>query len=308
MRPPCELVQREFLPVVRSKMARNLSENGLSQTEIANVMEITQAAVSKYLKQPISTDLPESAFDSLVSSLVREAASMPANSDSLVKELCSACMSLRIGSHICDLHQDRVPSLKEAGCQICPELLGGADVGLAGQAAVLRDMIDAIGFIESISGFEFVIPQVRANLVACDESADSISEVAGVPGRILLVDGKARAHANPQFGASRHTAQILLWAKDQYKNIRSCLCLSGQPPVVEAARTVGFEITELHTASKDVDSIIDAVDEIKARRRADTSNPAIHVPGGVGVEPILYLFGSSALDLGIQCGKIIESL
>ncbi|MHA1960095.1 MAG: thiamine-phosphate synthase family protein [Candidatus Thorarchaeota archaeon] len=306
MRPPCELVQREFLPAVRSRLAKRLSEEGQSQTEIADVMEITQAAVSKYLSQHSSTSIPEETLDSLVSVLAKGILSTPIRRDRLVKEVCSACMSLRIGSHVCVLHQERVPSLKQVRCQICSELLGGADVNLVGRATVLQDLMDAIGFIETISGFDRVIPQVRANLVACDEAANTVSEVAGFPGRILLIEGQARAHANPQFGASRHTARLLLWAKHRYRRVRACLCLSGGYRIVKAAKSVGFKITELAEASTDVEFIIRAMEEVKTRQRATPKYPAIHVPGGIGVEPILYLFGSSASDLGFQCGKIVD--
>ena len=54
MRPPCEIVQRDFLKAVRTFVARSLRDEGFSQTEIASKMDLTQAAVSKYLNQPIT--------------------------------------------------------------------------------------------------------------------------------------------------------------------------------------------------------------------------------------------------------------
>lgn len=49
MRLPCERVVNEVLPAVRSLIAKDLQEKGYSQTEIAELLHITQPAVSQYL-------------------------------------------------------------------------------------------------------------------------------------------------------------------------------------------------------------------------------------------------------------------
>lgn len=49
MRLFCETVVNEVLPAVRSILAQELAERGYSQTEIADMMGVTQPAVSQYL-------------------------------------------------------------------------------------------------------------------------------------------------------------------------------------------------------------------------------------------------------------------
>lgn len=49
MRLPCERVVNEALPAVRSMLANELQAKGYSQTEIADLLNITQPAVSQYL-------------------------------------------------------------------------------------------------------------------------------------------------------------------------------------------------------------------------------------------------------------------
>jgi predicted transcriptional regulator len=51
MRLPCERVVNEVLPAVRSLIAKDLQEKGYSQTEIADLLHITQPAVSQYLNK-----------------------------------------------------------------------------------------------------------------------------------------------------------------------------------------------------------------------------------------------------------------
>lgn len=49
MRLPCERVVNDALPIVRSLLARDLKDKGYSQTEIADLLDVTQPAVSQYL-------------------------------------------------------------------------------------------------------------------------------------------------------------------------------------------------------------------------------------------------------------------
>ncbi len=49
MRLPCERVVNDVLPAVRSLVAKELRSKGYSQTEIAELLNLTQPAVSQYL-------------------------------------------------------------------------------------------------------------------------------------------------------------------------------------------------------------------------------------------------------------------
>ncbi|MCJ7818013.1 MAG: hypothetical protein MUP60_04115, partial [Candidatus Thorarchaeota archaeon] len=183
MRPPCEIVQRDFLRAVRTSVARALSEKGYSQTKIASHMDLTQAAVSKYLSQPIVEMTLASEIGILTSKLTEMIVSGDANADILVREICSSCMNSRLGSTLCEMHQKKVPSLKSTNCQICAELLGGSDTELSKRAIVIGDLLDALRIIESSESFVNIVPQIRANIVACDDTSESIKDVAGIPGR-----------------------------------------------------------------------------------------------------------------------------
>lgn len=306
MRPPCETVQREFLPSLRARIAHELKQAGLPQSEIATRMDLTQAAVSKYLAQPNDKLILSNEAKQAIPNLIQLLTSPILVHDKIVMEICSACMKSRLGSSVCKLHKQRVPSLKEVDCQICGQLLGGQNKDLTHRSQVITDMQEAIHQLESCSTFKYVMPQVRANLVSAESSAKSLDEVVGIPGRITLVDGKARA-LSPQFGASKHTAQLLLYAKDQWPNVRACLCISGNPEVVKAAITSGFKIAAVEHSTNDANEIINAV---KGKNKQGTRNKshAIHVPGGIGVEPILYLFGNSATELSNACIRLSEKL
>ncbi|NHJ14823.1 MAG: hypothetical protein EAX95_14175 [Candidatus Thorarchaeota archaeon] len=312
MRPPCELVQREFLPLVRASLAKRMSQEGISQIDIARKMNITQAAVSKYLRQPLEPSALSKEAEVLSESLRRLIVEDDEGSDALVKKICSVCMISRIGSSICDLHRERVPSLGETSCRICTDLLGRAEPLFTERAAILQDIEEAMAILSETPRFAEIVPQVRANLVACTADAKSLSEVAGIPGRITVVGGRARSAELPQFGASTHTATLLLWAKKALPDTKACLCISGTDVVVAGAekviRPLKTEVIRISQSGGDAQSISKAIEVQMKGKYPSTSQLAIHIPGGIGIEPILYIFGASAVDLARLAEKISDAI
>ena len=308
MRPPCEIVQKQYLQSLRIALAHELRERGLSQGDISRRMSITQPAVNKYLGMTLGDGPVSTTTKKLASNLTKRMLDSSARDDELVKEICRTCMKLRIGSHICQLHRKNVPSLGDLNCQICAGLLGGQELDFTRKAAVISDMQDALRLIESSSTFPKIIPQVRANLVACDDTASSAIDVAGVPGRITLVGGQARALMGPQFGTSKHTATLLLWAKAMWSNVRACICISGTELVVKSANNQKIKIYQTSSPASNVERIIKLGKDAVGKQKSKSKFVALHVPGGIGVEPILYIFGPNAIALSKICIKLSERI
>jgi predicted fused transcriptional regulator/phosphomethylpyrimidine kinase/predicted transcriptional regulator len=308
VRPPCEIVQRDFLPVVRTLVARGLKNAGFSQTEIALKMDLTQAAVSKYLNTKLSETRMSNECESLALRLTEMIKTGEVESDRIVHEVCSVCMRSRIGSTLCEMHKDKVHSLHVANCQICSQLLGGQDEALSERASVIGDILEALKIIEDSDSFEVIVPQVRANFVVCNDFAETYKEVVGVPGRITIVDGRVRALVSPQFGASQHTALLLLQAKQTWLGVRACLCVSGRENVVKSAGKSGFKILFMEDPESDASKIAKSLSRTNHLPGPKTAFPAIHIPGGYGIEPILYLFGPSAVELAQRSIRLSDVL
>ena len=297
MRPPCELVQKEYLPNLRSNLAMRLHKSGQSQIEIARRMNITQAAVSKYLSQGAKGGALKKHIDLLSENLMNMMLSEAPQQDMMVKEICRTCMYLRIGSTICKKHRESVPVLGDVKCQICTDLLAGEETEFTSRGMILRDLQEALVQISNTQEFSRFIPQVRSNLVACGEDATTYMDVAGVPGRITLVNGRAVALTAPQFGASQHTAGLLLWARSHWPSIQACLGISGAAEITKAAEANAWKLITLPTPATEHSAISDAAQKHAKSMKKSLQYVALHVPGGIGVEPILYLFGPSAVGL-----------
>lgn len=98
MRLLCETVVNDILPAVRSLIAKELQERGYTQTEIADVLDITQPAVSQYLSaargkkvQRIEQD-PESYenVEELVNLLLQDE-----TDENLSRAFCDTCRTIR---------------------------------------------------------------------------------------------------------------------------------------------------------------------------------------------------------------------
>ena len=271
-------------------------------------MDMTQAAVSKYISQPITKTKLAVDINHLSQKLTEMMKSDDCGADQIVREICSACMHSRLGSTLCEIHQDKVPTLKAANCQVCSQLLGGRDDDLAERALVMGDILEALRIIEQSESFVVIVPQVRANFVACNDLAQTYKDVAGVPGRITIIDGRARALISPQFGASQHTAELLLFAKMIWPRVRACLCVSGLKPVVKAAAKSGFNVISMKDPESSSTKIIESLKSMIQLPGPRTLYPAIHVPGGFGVEPILYLFGPDAKELSERSIRLSDAV
>ena len=70
MRPQCELMIMDVLPAVRSILAERLKEKGFKQGEIAELLGITQPAVSQYLKKARGRSIESLKRDKKVMSII----------------------------------------------------------------------------------------------------------------------------------------------------------------------------------------------------------------------------------------------
>ncbi|MCW4051581.1 MAG: transcriptional regulator, partial [Candidatus Bathyarchaeota archaeon] len=93
MNLPCEIAVKSVVPAIRALLARELVENyKLKQTEAAELLAITQTAVSKYTHHVRGSILPIEKEDEVRKRIIETAASV-ANGD-----LNYAALSLQICS------------------------------------------------------------------------------------------------------------------------------------------------------------------------------------------------------------------
>ena len=118
MRPYCEVVVKELLPALRSVLAKEMLDAGLKQDKIAEKLQLTQPAVSHYIKQARGKQVQLLIENEKIHEQLKRLAHELINEDKQDKlAFCGVCRNARGTGMLCQFE----PKMLEA-CRIC--LLG----------------------------------------------------------------------------------------------------------------------------------------------------------------------------------------
>ncbi|SDK27466.1 thiamine-phosphate synthase family protein [Natronorubrum texcoconense] len=294
-----EIVVDEFLPTVRSLLAGALRDRGLTQSEVADVLGISQSAVSKYAHGDVATN-DRIADDERVEALVDELADGLAAGDTtpvqalieievLVRELETG------GDLLAQLHEDTVPELADHGSSF---RVHDPESDLRTSERVLSSLRRGLRILENASGFATLIPAVGSNLVACIPDAEDVDDVAGVPGRIFDVKGKATVPSDPEFGVSEHVASVLLAARDHGADVSAAINIRYDPKLLAELTERGHVTAEFEEGSDIVSSVGAAIED-------EPEATVLYQTGAMGIEPLIYVLGSDAESVADTARSLI---
>ena len=292
MRPPCELVVKNLLPRLRAYLVKVLvEEKGWSLARAAKALGISTTAAAKYRR------LLEEEWE--LDAELRRAAERIARSlgspRELIETACLLCYSLRVSGALCRLHAEVVRGLE--GCRLCakvPKLVAER------RENVLLNLEEALKRADALA---HMIPEVRTNIAMAAEGASSIMDIAAFPGRLTAIRGRLVAFSPPEFGASKHLASILLEAMRLNPKVRGITCIKFTGRVLEAARLLGMNCV---VAERGEEEGIGPL--ITALKKAGQVPDILVDPGAPGVEPVVYVFGESAVDAVEKATKIVRTV
>jgi len=275
-----------WLTRLHMQLARELRGQGWSQMNIAAMLGTTQSTISRQYQKPVQ-ELPGSADELIV--------------DGWAKEIAGGLLSVGQNEEL--LRQRFIVEFQFTGNQVLrfDKTLTGLDLEVdQNELALIRRLEWAIGRLDPRIVLP-VLPNVGMNIAACLNSASSASEVAAIPGKITAVEGELRTHSKPQFGSSKHLAEMLL--ETRKSDATKAAIINIRPPgdfegtdidaVQEACNQLGWELADAdRTGLEDSNSTIDVILDI----------------GDFGWEPSLYVVGSSPLDVVDRCHTLIKTL
>ena len=175
---------------------------------------------------------------------------------------------------------------------------------------VLGNVVAGLTLLEKSEAFAAHIPEVRSNLVMALADAKGPDEVAGIPGRITSVQGKARAAALPALGASRNTARIILSAQRELPFLRAAIELKYASESVAVLEGMGLEpqsLEEVFDETLDPEAKLTLAGRIY--RRAYSEKHGICVPyttGGYSREGAIIVLGKTAVKVASKAIEIAE--
>ena len=283
-----ELVVEEFLPTFRSLLAEQLRERGLTQSEVADLLGISQSAVSKYVHGDVERNPRLVESEQLRDLVDRLAEGLAAGSMTPTEALVEAEVCIRElerGGMLADLHSEAVPGLDDYGADFA---VHDPDSRLRAAGRVRSSVRRGLRILENTSGFAPLIPAVGSNLVEALPDATSIEDVAAVPGRILDVSGQATVPGDPEFGVSQHVASVLLAARDAGSEANAALNIAYDEVTVATLADDGLTVVEF-------DPEADLADGIAAALADQPNADVLYQTGGMGIEPIVYLLAPDAV-------------
>ncbi len=279
-----EIVVEVFLPTYRSLLAERLEEKGLTQSEIAEQLGVSQSAVSKYVHGEVERH-PRIADDERITGLVdRIAEGLAEGTMTRVQALVETevlVRELQADDVLAELHGEAVPALRKY-----PDAHSIYDPsgGIQAREQVLADLRRALGRLERTGGIAGYLPQVGSNLVYALEDAETIDDVAAVPGRILDIKGRAMAPTGPEFGASDFVATVLLAARRGGSDHRAALNVTFDPDLMHWLEAEGYRSVEVEPEA-DLEAAVEA-----AIQRTPEAAVLYH-RAGTGIEANVYLLG-----------------
>ena len=288
---PHDLVSELVIPELRGLLAHKLSERGFGQLRISKLLGISQPMISKYmsvshteyLKRLEGLGLDVDEVSRVVEILVEKLAS---NNQREYLELVSSFLNsiLRRGL-LCEAHK-RVSSTVPANCDICFKLF-----------EEVRDP-----YVEEVkAAYEIlclhpkateIIPEVGMNIVSAPPNAKSFRDVAGFSGRIVKSDNRVIAAGEPIKGGSRHTANVLLKVMSKFPRVRSAIAIKYDEGCINKLSSANLKVVRTGP-HKSIDEFFTTLEKVVSRLSEEPD--VIADAGGLGIEPVLYVFSTSAI-------------
>ena len=285
------LVVEEFLPTIRSLLAESLRDRGLTQREVADALGISQSAVSKYAHGEVAHNEAIAADDRVVELVERVADGLATGDMSRVQALVEIEVLIRQlenGDILADIHEEAMPELAEADMEFS---VHDPNSRIRQTEEVRSSVRRGLRTLTSMSGFATLIPNVGSNLVECLPEATTVDDVAGVPGRIFDIKGRATVPAEPEFGVSEHAASVVLAARDHVADVRAGLNVAYDDGLIDEFEAAGHSAVEFDSEASDelAATIGDALADANL-----TETFVLYQTGGFGIEPISYVLGPDA--------------
>ena len=177
--------------------------------------------------------------------------------------------------------------------------------------SVINQIKEIYTFI-TIKKFSRLVPEVRTNIAGALYDAKLKEDVAGVDGRITIVNGLPKAAGEIKFGVAEHTARLILTAKQFDKSINFVINLRYSPELIQTIEQhTDLKLEEIKRENEP--------EEIKVKefstmqwlikecvKKRGVVPDIIWDKGAIGKEPMIRLFAKNSTEMIDKLKKIIE--
>lgn len=169
----------------------------------------------------------------------------------------------------------------------------------------LENVKEAVRMLRKLEGFANWIPEVGTNIGMAVEGAEDEQDIAAVDGRIVRRKEGLTAGC-VEFGASSHVARLILAMMTRAPDRRSAMNIAYSPELVEVCRALGLLVSSFERAKEPATER--TMDWGVREASRDFVPDVIYDLGAVGKEPMVRIFGTTAVDVVLKLQLILEHL
>ena len=172
----------------------------------------------------------------------------------------------------------------------------------------IREIYDFI----KIKKFSKLIPEVRTNISGALQNAKEKEHIAGIDGRITIINGIPKAAGNIKFGVSEHTARLLLTTKEYDNSINFVINLKYSPELIDNINLkTDLELQEIRREEQPEDIKKKEFSTMqwlikKCVSKTGKVPDIIWDKGSIGKEPMIRLFAKTSAEMIDKLKKIIQ--
>ncbi|MFX1458741.1 MAG: bifunctional hydroxymethylpyrimidine kinase/phosphomethylpyrimidine kinase [Promethearchaeota archaeon] len=177
---------------------------------------------------------------------------------------------------------------------------------------VINQIKEVYNYISNIKKFAQLIPEVRLNISCSLPQARDKSEVAGIEGRITIINDYPKASGEIKFGVSDHTARLILAAKKFDNSINFVMNLKYHPDWISLIRNnTTLKLREI-VREKQPKEIKEQEFSTMQWLIKESVNESGKIPdiiwdkGSIGKEAIIRVFAKDSKDMINKLQNIIE--
>ena len=177
---------------------------------------------------------------------------------------------------------------------------------------VINQIKEIYNHISSDKKFSKIIPEVRMNISGALPNAVNKEGIAGIEGRITIVDGYPKASGEIKFGVSDHTARLILEAKKFDNSINFVLNIKYKSDWItslqEKTDLILKEIDREHQPKEILTREESTMQWLikKSIKEIGRIPDIIWDKGSIGKEPMLRLFGKNSKEIIDKLEDIIS--
>jgi hydroxymethylpyrimidine/phosphomethylpyrimidine kinase len=177
---------------------------------------------------------------------------------------------------------------------------------------VINQISEIYSVISKDKEFSKLIPEVRMNISGSLSNAKNKNDIAGIEGRITIINGFPKASGEIKFGVSDHTARLILTAKKFDSSINFVINLKYIPKLIQSIKkNTNLDLQEIireeqpeDVKRKEYSTMRWLINEsIKKKGKIPD---LIWDKGAIGKEPMMRLFGKNSNDIIKKLEQIIK--